>query len=233
MALAMRTPAAGGDDEDFRRFEALFAAELDELQEHADDRGVSLDTVSRAYFVIVSGADSMVKHTELRDELNRDWRDAWEIASVLVDFGEAHLSKKDGWWWVIASEFIAKKCDKRSIGLKQYMEMRPDLVSFQDDVIQWYQTRQMNGNLQRRTMKEIKVTHGKRLQEQYYPDKPFKNYIESKDDSPSDRAVEEDDDGQYWTAEAPAEVENFHDHIIARYIKTAQDEIVEALDLSY
>jgi len=201
MALAMRT-SVDGSDEEFRKFEALFAAELDELQNHARCRGVSLEDVSRAYFVIVSGENPMAKHTELRDELNRDWRDAWEIASVLVDFGEAHLSKKDGWWWVIASEFIAEKCDKRSIGLKQYMEMRPDLVPFQNDVIQWYQTRQMNGNLQRRTMREIKVTHGERLAEQYYPEKPL-------------------------------DTEEFHDHIIARYIKTAQDEIVEALDLSY
>ena len=201
MALAMRT-TAGGSGEDFRRFEALFAAELDELQEHARDRGVGLEDVSEAYFVIVSGEDPMVKHTELRDELNREWRDAWEIASVLVDFGEAHLSKKDGWWWVIASQFLAEKCDQRSIGLKQYMEMRPDLVPFQNDVIQWYQTRQMNGNLQRRTMREIKVTHGERLAEQYYPEKPL-------------------------------DTDEFHDHIIARYIKTAQDEIVEALDLSY
>lgn len=201
MALAMRQPASG-DDEDFRRFEALFAGELDELHEHADARGVSLEVAAEAYFVIVSGESSMVKHTALRDELNRDWRDAWEIASVLVDFGEAHLSKKDGWWWVIASEFIAGKCDQRSIGLKQYMEMRPDLVPFQDDVIQWYQTRQMNGNLQRRTMRDIKVTHGKRLQQQYYPAKSL-------------------------------DTEEFHEHIISRYIKTAQDEIVEALNLSY
>jgi len=201
MALAMRS---GREDEAeaFRRFEALFAAELDELRNHARCRGVSLEEVAEAYFVIVSGEDPMVKHTELRDELNREWRDAWEIASVLVDFGEAHLSKKDGWWWVIASDFLAEKCDKRSIGLKQYMEMRPDLVPFQNDVIQWYQTRQMNGNLQRRTMREIKVTHGERLAEQYYPEKPL-------------------------------DTEEFHDHIIARYIKTAQDEIVAALDLSY
>jgi hypothetical protein len=201
MALAMR---AGREDEaeDFRRFEALFAAELDELRDHARNRGVTLEEVAEAYFVIVSGEDPMVKHTELRDELNREWRDAWEIASVLVDFGEAHLSKKDGWWWVIASQFLAEKCDQRSIGLKQYMEMRPDLVPFQNEVIQWYQTRQMNGNLQRRTMREIKVSHGKRLAEQYYPEKPL-------------------------------DTDEFHDHIIARYIKTAQDEIVEALDLSY
>lgn len=189
-------------DEDFTRFEALFAAELDELRECADERGVDLEAVADAYFLIAGGARPMAQHTALCEHLNRGWRESWEIASVLVDFGESHLSKQDGWWWVIASEFIAEKCSQRRIGLKQYIEMRPDLIPFQNDVIQWYQTRQMNGNLQRRTMREIKVSHGERLQEQYYPEKPI-------------------------------DTEAFHYHIIARYIKTAQDEIVEALDLSY
>lgn len=201
MAVAMRSTAGGGD-ESFRRFEALFAAELDELRAAAREREVSLEAVSEAYFVIVNGDQPMVAATDLRDALGRGWQEAWEIAMVLVDIGEVHLSRETDWWWVLASDFLAELCEKRSIGLKKYMEMRADLASFQDDVVRWYETRQMNGNLQSRTMREIKVDHGRRLQAEYYPGKPF-------------------------------DEEAFHDHQIARYIKTAQDVIVEALDLSY
>ena len=202
MALAMSTGNRTGSDRDFRRFEALFAAELDELAGYADERDVDLEDVAEAYFVIVNGETPMARHEALQNELGRDWRDAWEIASVLVDFGEVHLSKQNGWWWVVASQFLADRCDKRSIGLKQYIEMQPDLAPFQNDVTRWYQVRHMHGNLQTRTMREIKVEHGERLAEKYYPEKPL-------------------------------DTDEFHEHIISRYIKTAQDVIVEALDLSY
>ena len=203
MSLTMSRPRGeGSPDEKFRRFEALFAAELDELRDHATDRGVALEAVAEAYFVIVNGDRPMVTHSDLQDQLRRAGPDAWNIASVLVDFGEVHRSKGSDWWWIVASTLLAEKCDQRSISLKTYIEMQPDLQPFQQAVTRWYQTRQMHGNLQTRTMREIKVEHGKDLQEKYYPDKPL-------------------------------DPENFHDHQIARYIKTAQDVIVEALDLSY
>jgi len=235
MALAMRRPddEDGLPDQQFRRFEALFSAELDELREHANDRGVKLEAVAEAYFVIVNGDRPMVTHSDLQDHLGRAGPAAWNIASVLVDFGEVHRSKGSDWWWIVASTLLAEKCNQRSISLKTYIEMQPDLQPFQQAVTRWYQTRQMHGNLQTRTMREIKVEYGKKLQEKYYPDKPFKNYIGSGDEAPEDRPVEEDDNGLYWTAKTPGEVENFHDHQIARYVKTAQDVIVEALDLSY
>jgi len=201
MSLNMSRPRARRPDEEFRRFEALFAAELDELREHANDRGVELKSVAEAYFVIVNGDRSMITHSDLQDQLGRAGPDAWNIASVLVDFGEVHRSKGSHWWWIVASAFLAEMCDQRSISLKKYIEMQPDLQPFQQAVTQWYQTRQMHGNLQSRTMREIKIEYGKKLQKKYYPDKPLKS-------------------------------ENFHDHQISRYIKTAQDAIVEALDLS-
>lgn len=203
MSLTMQR----GEDEpeggvDFRRFEALFATELDELHERAADRGVSIEAVAEAYFVIVNGERPMVTHSTLQDELGREGPDVWNIASVLVDFGEVHRSKGSDWWWIVAPSFLAERCDQRSISLKTYIEMRPDLEPFQNAVVRWYQTRQMHGNLQNRTMKELKLEHGEEIQAKYYPDKPL-------------------DTG------------NFHDHQVARYIKTAQDVIVEALDLTY
>jgi len=204
MALAMSRPGDedGSPDQQFRRFEALFSAELDELREYARARDVTLKGVAKAYFVIINGEQPMVTHTDLQDKLGRDGPDAWNIASVLVDFGEVHRSRESDWWWIVASALLAERCDQRSISLKTYIEMQPDLQPFQQAVTRWYQTRQMHGNLQTRTMREIKVEHGKDLQKKYYPDKPL-------------------------------DPENFHDHQIARYIKTAQDVIVEALDLSY
>lgn len=203
MALAMsdREPT-GGADEDFRRFEVLFGTELSELRELAADHDVTLEDVSDAYFSIVRGEEPMVSHGQLQDELGVDGPDAWNTASVLVEFGEVHRSKEDRWWWIVASDLLARKCQQRSISLKKYIEMEPDLRAFQDDVVEWYERRHMHGNLQERTMREIKVEHGTRLQEEYYPEKPV------------DPAA-------------------FHDHQIARYIKTAQDVIVEALNLSY
>lgn len=202
MSLTMSSEPAGPDAENFRRFEALFAAELDELRDHADERDVTLEEVAEAYFVIVNGQEPMVTHSGLQDQLGMDGPDAWNIASVLVDFGEVHRSKGSDWWWIVASDFLAEKCDQRSISLKTYIEMEPDLQPFQTAVTRWYQTRHMHGNLQTRTMREIKVEHGKRIQEKYYPEKPL-------------------------------DPEEFHSHQVARYIKTAQDVIVEALDLTY
>jgi hypothetical protein len=112
------------------------------------------------------------------------------------------MCKRGSWWGVGDGEVKGGEEEKGGVGGKEYGEKRAEVVAVQNGVKQWYQTRQMNGNLQRRTMREIKVTHGERLQEQYYPEKPL-------------------------------DTDEFHDHIIARYIKTAQDEIVEALDLSY
>jgi hypothetical protein len=197
-----RREGAGSADEVFRRFEGLFAAELDELRDHATSRGVALEAVAEAYFEIVTGERPMVTHSELQARLGRAGPDAWNIASVLVDFGEVHRSKGKEWWWIVASSLLAEKCGQRSISLKTYIEMQPDLQPFQQAVTRWYQTRQMHGNLQTRTMREIKVEYGRELQEKYYPDKPL-------------------------------DPERFHDHQIARYIKTAQDVIVEALNLSY
>lgn len=203
MSLTMTRPSGtASPDAEFERFQALFSEELDELRDHATDRGVGLEEVAEAYFVIVSGEQPMVTHSELQDKLGRDGPDAWNIGSVLVDFGEVHRSKGSDWWWIVASSLLAEMCDRRSISLKTYIEMQSDLEPFQNAVVRWYQTRQMHGNLQTRTMKEIKVTHGQEIQEKYYPDKPL-------------------------------DPENFHDHQVARYIKTAQDVIVEALDLSY
>jgi len=203
MALAM-TERRGttGDDTNFRRFEVLFGEELEELNEIANEHGVTLQEVSEAYFVIAAGEQPMVSHSSLQDELGLAGPDAWNTASVLVDFGEVYRSKEGSWWWIIASEFLAEKCQQRSISLKKYIEMEPDLRPFQDACVAWYQRRHMHGNLQERTMREIKADHGTRLQEEYYP-------------------------------ENPVDPENFHDHQIARYIKTAQDVIVAALDLSY
>lgn len=197
-----RRPDTLGEDEDFRRFEALFSGELDELNELAAKRGVSLEGVSEAYFEIVGGPRPMVTHTDLQDAIGLAGPDTWNTASVLVDFGEVYRSKGEDWWWIVASEFLAERCEKRSISLQKYIDMEPDLRPFQDACVGWYQRRQMHGNLQERTMREIKVTHGERLQEKYYPEKPL---------DPVD----------------------FHDHQVARYIKTAQDVIVAALDLSY
>lgn len=204
MALTMSRNArsVGPDDEDFRRFEALFTTELDELRDYAEERGVDLEAVAEAYFVIVNGEEPMVTHTELQEQMGRDGPDAWNIASVLVDFGEVHRSKGEDWWWVVASDLLAEKCDQRSISLKKYIEMDDVLREFQNDVARWYEVRQMHGNLQTRTMREIKVEYGKRLQEQYFPEKPL-------------------------------DPEEIHDHQVARYIKTAQDVIVEAMNLSY
>jgi len=203
MALAMSDRSRPrGEDEDFRQFEVLFGDELEELRLIADDHDVTLREVAESYFVIVRGENPMVSHDRLQDELGVDGPDAWNTASVLVDFGEVYRSKEDRWWWIVASEMLAEKCQQRSISLKKYVEMEPDLRPFQDEVSKWYQRRHMHGNLQDRTMREIKVDHGQRLQEMYYPEKPV-------------------------------DPENFHDHQIARYIKTAQDLIVEALNLSY
>lgn len=174
---------------------------MDELRLIADDRDVTLEAVSEAYFVIVTG-EPMVTHASLQESLDLEGLDAWNIASVLVDFGEVYRSKEDEWWWIVASEFLAEKCQQRSISLRKYIEMEPDLRIFQDACVKWYQRRHMHGNLQERTMREIKVDHGRRLQAKYYPEKDFS-------------------------------AETFHDHQVARYIKTAQDMIVEALNLTY
>jgi len=190
------------DEEDFRRFEALFAGQLDNLRGHADERGVSLEEVATAYFRLTEEDPPMVAHEDLCDELELGWWEAWEVGKVLTDFGEVHLSWEEGWWWVIASQVLAEACDQRNIGLKQYLDMREDLQEFQSDIARWYEIRNMRGNLQSRTMREIKVEHGQRLQETHYPEKPFNP-------------------------------DALHDHIVARYMKTAQDEIVRALDLSY
>ena len=203
MVLAMTDRGRSrADQEDFRRFEVLFGDELEELRGIANDRDVTLREVAEAYFVIVRGETPMVSHDNLQNQLGVDGPDAWNTASVLVEFGEVHRSKEASWWWIVASEMLAERCQQRSISLKKYIEMEPDLRPFQDEVTGWYQRRQIHGNLQDRTMREIKVDHGQRLQEEYYPDKPV-------------------------------DPENFHDHQISRYIKTAQDLIVEALNLSY
>lgn len=192
-----------GPAPDFERFQALFADELAELRALADERDVALEAVSDAYFAIVSGGEPMITHGDLQDALGRDGPEAWNIASVLVEFGEVHRSKGEHWWWIVASQYLAEQCERRSISLQQYYAMEDDLRVFQDDVVEWYQRRQMNGNLQERTMREIKREHCERLQEKYFPD------------------TELDPEG------------NLHDHQVGRYVKTAQDVIVEALDLSY
>ncbi|UTF55969.1 hypothetical protein [Natronosalvus rutilus] len=191
-----------GPGPQFARFEALFSEELEELQEIATERDVTLEEVSEAYFVIVNGDPPMVTHSRLQEELGKAGPETWNTASVLVDFGEVHRSKGNDWWWIVASEFLAGLCEKRSISLKKYLEMEGDLRVFQDDARQWYERRHMHGNLQERTMREIKLEHCQRLQERYYPKKRL-------------------------------DPENFHDHQVARYVKTAQDVIVEALNLSY
>lgn len=201
MALTMRQPADSPvDRETFRRFEALFAVELDELRRVADARDVSLEAVAEVYFAIVDGDGTMIKHSDLQEQV--DHSDVWNTASVLVDFGEVYRSKHEHWWWIVASEFLADRCEQRAISLKKYMEMQPILRSFQDRVIRWYQTRHMHGNLQTETMREIKIQYGSRLQAEHYPDKPL-------------------------------DPDTFHQHPVSRYLKTAQDEIVQALDLSY
>lgn len=186
----------------FEQFEALFADELEELREIAIDRDVGLHEVSQAYFSIVRGDYPMQTHSDLQNALNADGPETWNIASVLVDFGEVYRSKGDDWWWVVASEFLAERCRMRTISLNKYVEMEEDLRAFQDDVVRYHHIRKMPGNLQDQQMRDIKVEHGRRIHEKYYPEKEF-------------------------------DEEEFHNLQVSRYIKTAQDVIMEALDLSY
>ena len=192
----------GSSTGNFARFEALFSEELAELRGIASNREVSLEEVSEAYFVINGADPPMVTHSRLQEAIGKSGPDTWNTASVLVDFGEVHRSKGDDWWWIVASEFLAGLCEKRSISLKKYLDMERDLRQFQDEAAGWYERRHMHGNLNERTMREIKLDHCERLQEKYYPEKPL-------------------------------DPENFHDHQVSRYVKTAQDLIVEALNLSY
>lgn len=202
MAVGMSLRRCDPGPDQFARFEALFSGELEDLREIADGRDVTLEEVSEAYFVIVNESPPMVTHNRLQEAIGKTGPDTWNTASVLVDFGEVHRSRGDDWWWIVASEFLADLCEKRSISLKQYLEMEEDLRLFQDEAARWYERRHMHGNLQQRTMREIKLDHCERLQEKYYPENPL-------------------------------DPENFHYHQVARYVKTAQDLIVEALNLSY
>ncbi|EMA41949.1 hypothetical protein [Halococcus hamelinensis] len=138
---------------------ALFIEELDELRDFAEEYATTLEDISAAYARVYDGEQPMISHSNLQDELGLSGPDTWAAASVLVGFGELHRAKDDQWWWVYASGYLAELCRERELSLKRYIEMRPILKEFQDEVVNWYQIRNMHGNLQPKTMRQIKLEY--------------------------------------------------------------------------
>ena len=188
------------------RFSCLFAGQLDAITALAEAAGVEIGDVAKCYFELVDAADSMLSHSELQDRLGLSAPRCWDVASVLVEFGEISRAKDGQWWWVYCSDYLAERCRERELSLKRYIEMRPVLSEFQDDVVRWYQIRHMHGNLQPETMGEIKLRYCQRLQQEYW-------------------GLEE--------GEAVVDEDSWSDHRVSRYVRTAQDVIVEAHNLTY
>lgn len=188
------------------RFAALFAEGIEEIGAIADEHDATIEDVAGVYELVRNGDQPMIAHGDLADALGLSGPETWAAASVLVEYGELHRAKDGQWWWVHASGYLAELCRERELSLKRYIEMRETLQDCQDAMINWYETRQMHGNLQRRTMGEIKLDFCQRLQKEYW-------------------GVGEDE-------EVVGE-ETWSDHRVSRYVRTAQDVIVRAYDLTY
>lgn len=207
-------------------FAGLYDEAFDELREAADRRGVSVSDAESAYEAVVEGRRHLTSHDDLMGRSGLGYHRARQAAAVISDAGDLHEAYDDDWdlWWVRCDERIREMCESRRISLYRYYEMYDDLRQFQDKVIGWY-VRRNRRQQQPFQLTDLKAEWVDRLQTEYFPDKPLHEPVDSEGDAdgptfrhPERGLVEEGE----WSR-----------HIAARYVRTAQDEIIEAYDLSY
>jgi len=236
MGLAEQPGSADGADEEPTprphdlpdHFAALYDECLDEVSEYADERGVTLSQVADAHSAIIDGDQRLTRHDDMIEHTGMDYHASRQSAAVLSDIGGVHEAYDDDWnlWWVRCSERIADMCEDRRISLYRYYEMEPELRDFQDQVIMWY-TRRNRRQQQPWTLTSLKEKYVHRIQRWFFPSKPVGDSV---------RWVHDADDGdvvRYREETGLYVPTSWSRHIAARYVRTAQDEIIEAYELTY
>lgn len=207
-------------------FSALYDESFDRITESCERRDVTVEDVVQVYYVVVDGRRHLTAHEDVIAGTDLDYHDARNAAGVLSDLGDVYEAYDSEWelYWVRCSSTTKALCEKRRISLYRYYKMYPDLVLFQDKVVDWFVRRNRRMS-QPFKLTDLKAKWVNRLQEEYFPDKPVHRPIDNESEA----------DGQ--TMNHPryglVEIREWSRHIAARYVRTAQDEIIKAYELTY
>lgn len=214
--------------------EEQYESELGALAEAVEDRNTTHADVAKAYRFLASNG-IVTSHEALKGHFGGDYFRAHQAAIVIADMGDVHQCYDGGWnlWWARVDERIRKFCEDRRISLYRYCEMEPDLRDFQREVVGWF-VRRNRRQQQGKQLRSIKREYVGRLQEKHFPDKPVKQHVPRVHDAPDGKVTHynEDEGGLYYEVDDPADGE-WSRHIAARYLRTAQDSIIEAMNLTY
>lgn len=228
LALEAETRKPSGDrPRRSGRFEAMYDDDMDSLASYADDRDVDIGSVELAWEAIQEGDRHLTRHEDVVERSGLGYHEARKATAVLSDMNDIHEAYDDDWnlYWVRCDEHLREMCAERRISLYRYFEMYEELREFQDKVVGWY-VRRNRRQQQPINLTELKEKYVHKLQREYFPGKPVKRRIESPDEAPDDQTAHRDPEGWYVDGE-------WSRHIAARYLRTAQDEIVRSFDLTY
>lgn len=225
-----RSPRPGAEP----LLEEQYESELEALADAIEDRNTSQADVAKAYGFLSSNG-IITSHADLREHFGGDYFRAHQAAIVVADMGDVHQCYDEDWqlWWARVDERIRKMCEERRISLHRYCAMEDDLRAFQTEVVGWF-VRRNRRQKQGKQLRHVKREYVGRLQQKHFPGKPVKQHVPRVHDAPDGKVTHyrEDEGGLYYEVDDPADGE-WSRHIAARYLRTAQDSIIEAMDLTY
>lgn len=219
---------------DVALLEEQYESEQEALADAIEDRNSTWADVGLAYRELSSNG-IITSHESLQRAFGDDYYRAHQAAIVVADMGDVHQCYDEDWtlWWARVDERIRRLCEERRISLHRYCMMEDVLRDFQHEVVGWF-VRRNRRQKQGKQLRAIKREYVGKLQREYFPNKPVKQHVPTVHQAPDGKVVHynEEDNSLYYEVDDPADGE-WSRHIGARYLRTAQDSIIETYDLTY